>query len=145
LSSQEFGDRIIGSTMLGFLRGEDVWCIARLYDEEAIRLMEKDQLSTSPGVVFRPSDGNVVGKTNDGDTILIEGRPSVLSHLAICTQGVWDKSRAPSGVADGLLDKQLNTGAAAMADEDKEKAAADAAAKHDSDMRKMDEKFSAMD
>lgn len=130
LNSKEFGKRIIGTMMFGYVVGEDVWGIARVYDDEAIKLMTDGQLSTSPGVVFGPDDGNVSGELPDGKTLLIEGIPSTLCHLAVCEAGVWDKGQDPTGVQND----QLNEENGSMADEHEEKAAADKA-RHDADAK----------
>ena len=117
LNSDEFADRVIGTCMFGFIEGNDVWAIARVYDDEAIKLMSEDQLSTSPGVVFGPKDGNI-SKTNDeGDTLLIEGIPSTLCHLAVCERGVWDVNQDPHGVQNDLLPP--TEGPSGMAEEEK--------------------------
>jgi hypothetical protein len=155
LNSKEFGKRVIGSTMLGYIKDNDAWCIARCYDDEAIDLMTKGQLSTSPGVVFRKGDGNVQGEAPDGTPILIEGIPSILDHLAVCAAGVWDKGGDPTGVLNDTLPQLETEGHSGMAEEDKEKAAADAsrqdaaaAAKHDAIMdaiAKIDSRFEKMD
>ena len=106
LDSEEFAKRIVGTVMLPYIKGEDVWGICRIYDESAIKLMTDGQLSTSPAVVFKPNDGNRKVELN-GETFLIEGNPSHLDHLAICDNGVWDKGGEPTGVLnDSLTDKQ---------------------------------------
>ena len=130
LNSKEFADRVIGACMFGYIKDEDVWAIARVYDDEAIRLMTEGQLSTSPGVVFGPKDGNVSGQNEDGETLLVEGKPSTLCHLAICAQGVWDKGHDPSGVLVDALPEPI-TGELGMADEEKK---ADAEGRHDAAM-----------
>lgn len=124
LDSQEFSDRTIGSIFLPYLKPEEkeVWGIAKIYDETAAGLMEKHQLSTSPTVVFRDPAVNSTIKLEDGESLLIEGKPSLLDHVAICIQGVWDKGGPPSGVStNNVQDIQMN--------EDELKAKADAEAK----------------
>lgn len=99
LDSKEFGDRVIGAVMLPFIKGDEVWAIARVYDEPAALLMEKNQLSTSPTVVLGdPTDPDLRLKAEDGQTILIEGKAKLLDHVAICAAGVWDKGGEPTGV-----------------------------------------------
>jgi 8-oxo-dGTP pyrophosphatase MutT (NUDIX family)/predicted DCC family thiol-disulfide oxidoreductase YuxK len=100
LDSKEFSDRVVGSIALPYFKSEaeEVWCVAKIYDEEAANAMLDEQLSTSPGVVFRKSDGNKLINLENGDPLLIEGCPSLLDHLAICSQGVWDKGGEPAGV-----------------------------------------------
>lgn len=98
LNSKEFGKRIVGSVMLAYIKGDEVWAIARIMDDEVIRLMKKDDLSTSPGVVFKDPTVNSKVTLEDGSALLIEGKPSLLDHIAICDLGVWDKGKAPEGI-----------------------------------------------
>jgi len=147
LTSKEFGNRAIGSTMLGFVKNDECWVVARIYDSEAIKLMTNSQLSTSPGVVFRPGDGNVSGEIA-GETLLIEGRPSILDHLAVVKNGVWDHGGPPTGVQNDLLPPPTN-GDLGMAEEDDKKADADksrqdAAAKLDAFMDAIHTKMDAI-
>jgi hypothetical protein len=39
----------------------------------------------------------------EGQNFLIEGKPSLLDHIAICPAGVWDKGRTPSGVSTSAV------------------------------------------
>lgn len=98
LNTEEFLDRVIGTIVLPYIKGEEVWGIAKIYDQDAARAMESKQLSTSPAVVFRATDGNQRATLEDGSALLVEGKPSLLDHLAICEEGVWDKGRDPTGV-----------------------------------------------
>jgi hypothetical protein len=139
LDSEEFGNRIIGTVMLPFVKDQDVWAVCRVYDETAIKAMTESQLSTSPAVVFRPSDGNKLVELGNGKHILIEGIPSYLDHLAVCYAGVWDKGGDPNGVQNDTL-QQLeepltpDEKVADMSEEDK--AAADRARKDSEDKAK---------
>jgi 8-oxo-dGTP pyrophosphatase MutT (NUDIX family) len=100
LDSKEFNERTIGSVFLPYIRGEDVWAIAKVYDDEAAEDMILNQLSTSPTVVLSGED-DLRFKSEDGSALLIEGEPRLLDHVAICPAGVWDKIHAggtPVGV-----------------------------------------------
>ena len=97
LDTKEFGQRIVGTMFIPYIKGDEVWGIAKLWDADAAELMTKIQLSTSPSVVFKTSTNNTVG-IGDGDKLLVEGRPTLVDHLAICEAGVWDKGGKPSGV-----------------------------------------------
>jgi 8-oxo-dGTP pyrophosphatase MutT (NUDIX family) len=99
LDSDEFASRVVGAIMLPFVKQNEVWGIAKVYDASTIRVIEDHRLSTSPAVVFRESSANTTETMDDGSTLLIEGKPSLLDHLAICEQGVWDKGGSPTGVA----------------------------------------------
>ena len=145
LNSEEFADRVIGSVVLPYISGNEVWGISRIYDETAAGLMEKHQLSTSPTVVFRDPAVNSTVKLEDGATLLIEGKPSLLDHVAICIQGVWDKGGPPSGVSTNnvqeiqMTEDELKAKADAEAKEAEAKAKADSEAKAKADA---DEKLS---
>ncbi|MEJ0017526.1 MAG: NUDIX domain-containing protein [Acetobacteraceae bacterium] len=124
LNSQEFGRRIIGTVVLPYIVGDEVWGIAKVYDDTAIEALSNEQWSTSPAVVFRETDGNTKIELETGATLLIEGKPSLLDHLAICQQGVWDKGGAPAGVSSSTI------GGSVMTEEEmKAKADAEAAEK----------------
>ena len=118
LNQKEFEDRVIGSVMLPYLRAdkpEDVWGIAKVYDEAAARDMQDTQMSTSPAVNFSDPLENDRVTLEDGRVMLIEGKPSLLDHVAICAQGVWDKSGPATGVesvdavADAVVSKNQTT------------------------------------
>lgn len=122
LNSKEFEDRIVGVIMLSYLLEEEkeVWGIARVYDDFAIELMKNNQLSTSPAVVFKKLVDSDFIELHDGKRLLIEGKPILIDHLAICDTGVWDKLGEPTGI--------LLTGGSNMTPEEEAKAKADAAA-----------------
>jgi 8-oxo-dGTP pyrophosphatase MutT (NUDIX family) len=100
LDSKEFDKRVVGTVLLPYIKGDEVWAIARIYDEATATLMSQEQLSTSPSVVFRnPSLENTTATLDGGQKLLIEGTPILLDHIAICEVGVWDKRGPPSGVS----------------------------------------------
>jgi len=108
LDSDEYHERNVGSIVLPYIVGDEVWGIARIYDESAIQIMSNEQMSTSPSVVFHNPDVNSTMQLDDDTEILIEGKPSLLDHLAICESGVWDKGRSPAGVkVDKLGDSTM--------------------------------------
>ena len=114
LDSQEYAERNVGSMFLPYIKGDEVWGIAKIYDDETVRMLTSYQLSTSPAVVLRPGEGTKF-KTEDGATILVETNPKLLDHLAICVVGVWDKGEEPYGVDVAAI------GDSEMADEKTEK------------------------
>ena len=108
LDSDEFGDRTIGSIFLPYIRGDEVWGIAKVYDDEAIRMIrDEDMKSTSPTVVFKGAV-NTRLTLDDGRTVLVEGDPNLLDHVAVCPRGVWDKGGEAQGIAiaDALPEDQ---------------------------------------
>ncbi|VWD20702.1 NUDIX hydrolase [Burkholderia contaminans] len=100
LNSDEYRDRSIGTIFLPYLTEEEVRGIAKVFDDDAARLMPTSHASTSPAVIFRDA-GSAEAVEIDGKSVLIEGKPSYLDHLAICEEGVWDKGGEPSGVNTG--------------------------------------------
>ena len=98
LNSEEFAQRIVGTMALPYINGDEVWGIGRLYDEEAIKLINTEEMSTSPSVVFRDPKVNYTIEMEDDSHLLIEGPPSFIDHLAICAKGVWDKGGDASGI-----------------------------------------------
>jgi len=98
LNSDEFAKRVVGTMFLPYIKGDEVWGIAKLYDRGAISMITSDQLSTSPSVVFRDTKVNYTIDLEEGGHLLIEGPPSFVDHLAICEKGVWDKGEEASGI-----------------------------------------------
>jgi hypothetical protein len=140
LNSEEFGNRVIGTVMLPYIKGDEVRGVCRVYDDQAIDAMNRDQLSTSPGVVFSPTDGNQTFELPEGHTFLIEGIPSLLDHSAVCDAGVWDKAAKPSGILTSALNESDS-----MTDEQKAAAAREDAAKLDKVLAHLDSLGKRMD
>ena len=105
--TEEWRQRAIGSLVLPYIPEKDdefhatneVWAIARIYDDDAAELMLQTHISTSPAVEFGKGQPLNYVRTEDGGRMLIEGKPEYLDHLAICEEGVWDKLETPRGVA----------------------------------------------
>ena len=98
LNKVEYRDRAIGTIILPYIQGDEVRGIAKVFDTDAAQLMLTSHISTSPAVVFRDAGSTETIQLEDGKTVLIEGKPSYLDHLAICPAGVWDKGGTPNGV-----------------------------------------------
>lgn len=118
LTQTEFERRTIGAIMLPFLCDDEVWGIAKIYDGHAAAMMLDTPLSTSPSVMFRNPTSNELRRLDDGKTLLIEGEPSLIDHLAICEAGVWDKGGEPTGVAVGDPEMADDVRADAITDPD---------------------------
>jgi 8-oxo-dGTP pyrophosphatase MutT (NUDIX family) len=146
LNTKEYVDRNVGSVFIPYIKNDEVWAIVKIWDEHAAKLMEENQLSTSPCVVLTGEDKKI--NLKDGSKLLIEGKPRLLDHIAICFVGVWDKGKAPSGVVSSTVgdlimaddDKAAAIEAARKADEAKAKADAEAKAKADVDEAEKKEK-----
>jgi 8-oxo-dGTP pyrophosphatase MutT (NUDIX family) len=103
LTTKEFKDRAVGSILLPYIKGDEVWGIAKIYDQDAIKEILEGEVSTSPAVVFDETAGNMTLTTENGEPLLIEGVPFLLDHIAIVTKargskGVWDKGGDAAGV-----------------------------------------------
>ncbi|WP_080171961.1 DUF2213 domain-containing protein [Salmonella enterica] len=102
LTEEDFKSRIVGSVMLPYVRGDEVWAVCRIYLKSIVEEITEGDVSTSPSVVFNSTSGNV--EVQEGDTnFLIEGVPFLVDHIALVTKdhgslGVWDKDRIPAGV-----------------------------------------------
>ncbi|MGQ3662668.1 DUF2213 domain-containing protein [Citrobacter braakii] len=100
---EQVGDqhRIVGTVMLPYIRGDEVWGVCRIYGQEIIDYItkNKDGISTSPNVVFcGPTECPIVPNAMGEDNFCIEGTPFLIDHLALVPLGVWDKGGKPSGV-----------------------------------------------
>lgn len=142
LDPDQFKRRIVGSIFLPYIAGDEVWGVAKIHDDAAAQAMVERQLSTSPSVFFRKAEVNAKLRLEDGATLLIEGDPSLLDHVAICEEGVWDKGGDPAGVRsesreDEAMPEEVKKEheeverKVASDAEDKEKAKDDAAKKAD--------------
>jgi len=101
LNTRQYAERSIGAIMITYLRPDEneemePWGIARVYDQDAARALTETQLSTSPGVLLGAD--NTTLTLEGGTQVIVEGKPSLLDHLAICERGVWDKGGDPTGV-----------------------------------------------
>jgi len=106
LDSKEHARRVVGSVFLPYISGDEVWGIAKVYDDEANAEMRKNQLSTSPAVVLSdPESPSYKFRLEDGSVLLVEGKPSLLDHLAICERGVWDKGGEAAGIINQVLEE----------------------------------------
>lgn len=99
LDTQGFRSLMVGTVFLPYLKADvnEVWGISKILDLPASQMLEDEPMSTSPGVVVRKADG-LEYEMKNGSTLLIEGKPVLLDHLAICARGVWDKGGDPRGV-----------------------------------------------
>jgi len=96
LNEQEFRDRAIGTIVMPYVKDDEVWGIAKIFDGDAAQLMQTTHRSTSPGVT--PPKGADATNLKDGTKVLAEGLPLTLDHLAVCENGVWDKDGPPVGI-----------------------------------------------
>lgn len=96
LDGNEFVKRVVGSVIFGWPRGDELWCVGRILDQDAAAVLDGDEFDTSPAVTFGTVDNTVI--EIEGDKLLVEGEPQLLDHLALCPRGVWSRNGAPDGV-----------------------------------------------
>lgn len=95
LTTDEYRQRAIGTIIMPYIKGEEVWGIAKIFDDDAAELMQTSHTSTSPGVMAGQDSQTV----NAGGTdVLVESAPLIFDHLAVCNAGVWDKGGPPMGI-----------------------------------------------
>lgn len=105
LTAEEYYKRVVGSILLPYMVGDEVWGIARIFDADVVKAMQTGELSTSPGVRF--SDlGELATLQIDEERVTVEGTPSLVDHIAVVPAGVWDKGGAPSGIRNDAMEKE---------------------------------------
>lgn len=81
--------KIIGLTLHAYIKDEEIWAIAKVFDKSIIKLFGSEIHSTSPGIscfyVIITDDGKVK-----------EG-PAEINHLAFVSRGHWDQKAGSVG------------------------------------------------
>jgi hypothetical protein len=102
LNSPEFAARCVGVTVFGFIRGDELWAVARILDRGANAILLAGAYEdTSPAVTFAPGDMTRI--EIDGKPCLIEPDPMLIDHIALCHKGVWRRDGEP-GVDNELAE-----------------------------------------
>src|SRR6202035_4112895 len=84
----------VGITMHGFVRGGDLWAIARILDSGANGILAAGAYEdTSPAVTFAPGTGTRI--EIDRKALLVEPPPMLLDHVALAAKGVWTRDGSP--------------------------------------------------
>jgi len=137
LNSQEFASRTVGTVQYAYIAdasgvqnidGPDIWAVVRIYDTDTINFLAKNQWSTSPSVHFGSQDLGEKITLENGKTVLVEGNPQLMCHIALVKNGVWDRQNGPSGVRTDSQNASRKD-KAAMTEEEKKAAEAAAADK----------------
>jgi hypothetical protein len=82
---------LVGTVVFGFVRGDELWCVARFPRNKVDGLGLSGAYDTSPSAIV------VTAKLNhEGDIIAVEGSPTAIDHLALIFQGngnsgVWSQ------------------------------------------------------
>jgi hypothetical protein len=89
LDGESLADQIIGTIVRAFVRGRELWCAARVINEQAAANLIRYGADTSPAVSFPPEAKAVTLK--QGDRVFFEPSPTTIDHLALVPVGVWSK------------------------------------------------------
>jgi hypothetical protein len=81
---------VVGVTCAAFARGDEVWCVVRIWNAFVADMLEKFGADTSPAVQLFADECEPT--VIDGDRVLVEGAPQFLCHLALVPKGVWSKN-----------------------------------------------------
>jgi hypothetical protein len=94
LNSPEFAARCVGVTVHGYVRGDELWAIARILDSGANEILAAGAYEdTSPAATFAPGTGARIDI--DGKPLLIEPEPVLLDHVCLTAKGVWTRDGPP--------------------------------------------------
>jgi hypothetical protein len=98
LDGDNFYSRIVGICTFGFVEGDELWGIVRVFAERAAEILNGGAFDSSPAVNFAP--GQNIKLQLDGDTLLIEDDPALLDHVALVdtsegNRGVWTRDADP--------------------------------------------------
>lgn len=77
---------IVGNTIMSYIKGDEIWAVAKIYDKSILEKLGKEINSTSPGVVSTSQDR--------GDGVYAE-EPLEINHLALVDRGHWDNNTPP--------------------------------------------------
>jgi hypothetical protein len=105
LNSQEFAMRAVGTTVLGYVRGDELWAITRILDSGANEILQAGAYAdSSPAVTFAPGTGSRI--EIDGKALLIEPEPMLIDHVCLCAKGTWTRD-GPPGVENTSTESTL--------------------------------------
>jgi hypothetical protein len=94
LNSPEFAARCVGVTTYAYVRGDELWAIARVLDAGANEILLAGAYEdSSPAVTFAPGTGARIEIA--GKPLLLEPEPLLFCHIALCSKGVWTRDGPP--------------------------------------------------
>jgi hypothetical protein len=99
LNGTEFIRRVIGAVIYGYVRDDNLMCVARILDANAAEILASGEFDTSPCVTFDANE-NATIEVN-GLPMTVEGTCRLIDHIAVLPPqgGVWSKGgRADPGV-----------------------------------------------
>ena len=113
LDYDNFKNYIVGSVMLAYVKGEEVWGIARIFNLDLLQaILDGKVLSTSPYVTSRSLEGR------DG---VIDEKLDDLNHVAFVQAGHWDQKEVGPAMLIGEVMYKKDPVQAALEEADEEK------------------------
>jgi colicin import membrane protein len=104
LNSPEFAARCVGVTVFAYVRGDELWAIARILDSGANEILSAGAYAdTSPAVTFAPGTGARIDI--GGKALLIEPEPMLLDHVCLTAKGVWTRDGTPGVETTELVEE----------------------------------------
>ena len=111
LDYDNFKNYIVGSVMLAYVKGEEVWGIARIFNLDLLQaILDGKVLSTSPYVTSRSLEGR------DG---VIDEKLDDLNHVAFVQAGHWDQKEVGPAMLIGEVMYKKDPVQAALEEADK--------------------------
>ena len=111
LDADSFRASVVGIVVVVYARSDELWAIGRFFDgalaDEISRPDGRLSWDTSPAVAFLPGETTKL-QLADGSTLLVEGEPTHIDHLALVTSdageagGVWSRGIVNTGIAKTL-------------------------------------------
>lgn len=98
LNSENLKDNaIIGNTIDAYIKSDELWGLARIYDKNLLNLIKSGELkSTSPGVrIFYDENADPIANSEI---------PYDINHLAFCEKGHWDNDLVSDKHSKGFDD-----------------------------------------
>lgn len=91
--------KIVGLTLHAYIKDEEIWAIAKVFDKSLINLFGNEICSTSPGIACF-----YVTITDDGK---VKEGPAEINHLAFVSRGHWDQKDGSVGF-DNLTHERID-------------------------------------
>lgn len=114
VNKDTFGECVIGSIFHPYIRGDEVWGVAKIYNREAIKTILTEEQSTSPNVI----SANLFFKA---DEPRVEDYESI-NHVAIVRAGFWDNGKPAIILKEGDMSEEQSSTEETKKEEKKDEA-----------------------
>lgn len=102
LNGENYKNHVVGTIVQAYIKPEvkEVWCIARIYDPEVLKLINEGLKSTSPAIKTK----NIENKSGT-----IKEKFEYIDHLALVVDGYWDNYSEKAIQIDSLKKENITT------------------------------------